>query len=397
MSNNNVKGILDGIYGFIPLSPQILSLIDLPVFQRLRHIKQLTSAQYVFMGSNHTRFEHSIGVSHLARRYGEHLFSNFPKEQKDKMTLILQISGLWHDICHCSYSHAWDSAIYSKIYGILDAGHDEHRLRLLHEVLKKPLEDLNLTCDDIENVWEEKNSLLSAVLHGPGGCDRADFIRRDTTYCNTSHFGIIDVDRIIYNSMIYEKEGKQVLSYNTKIVNDLTQGLRSRLDMYLRVYLHKKVVAAGVIIEAMINSACDILDLVGRTQDLDKFMYLTDDFVLHEILSSTDDRLAEARIYAKALYTRTLPKMISEKKIEVKNAKFLPTTNVEILTPAVNDIREFKCIWRSRILSNDFIKEFAKHDIHVYEGDKHIPFAEYYKPDFIVSDYYLERVYSYES
>ena len=391
----STKSILDSIHGMIPLNHKILSIIDLPIFQRLKYIKQLSSVYDVYISATHTRREHSIGVSHIAKKYGDHLFSNFPSEDKDKIVLILQISGLYHDVSHGPISHAWDSSVYSKIYGVLDKGHDFHRIEILNQILKKPFESIGITCEDIENVWTNKNKLLSAIIHGPVGSDRCDFIKRDAYNIGTNHFGIIDIDRVIYNSKIYEKDGNQLMSYNIKIVEDIIQGMHSRLSMYLRVYLHKKVVAAGVIIEAMIAAAADILKYVERTQDLEKFMYLTDDFVLYEILSSTDPGLKTARIYANALYSRVLPKMVSEKKIEVKNVKYLPETNVEIISPAINDIKEFKCIWRSRILSNDFCKEFAKFDIHVHENGNHMPFSEYWKPDFVVSEYYIERVYSY--
>ena len=44
---------------------------------------------------------------------------------------------------------------------------------------------------------------------------------------------------------------------------------------------------------------------------------------------------------------------------------------------------------------NSLIKFKSKFNIHIYENGTHIPFCEYYKPDFIVSDYYIERIYSY--
>jgi len=41
-------------------------VIDCPVFQRLRRIRQLAGAHLVYPGAQHSRFEHSLGTMHIA-------------------------------------------------------------------------------------------------------------------------------------------------------------------------------------------------------------------------------------------------------------------------------------------------------------------------------------------
>ena len=66
---NKKKIINDPVFGFINLqSDTIFDLLEHPVFQRLRHIKQLGLSYLVFPGANHTRFEHAIGTVHLMRQ-----------------------------------------------------------------------------------------------------------------------------------------------------------------------------------------------------------------------------------------------------------------------------------------------------------------------------------------
>ena len=64
------KQIYDPVHGFITITPLMQKIIDTPEFQRLRDLKQLGTVHYVYPSATHTRFEHSIGVSHLARKYG---------------------------------------------------------------------------------------------------------------------------------------------------------------------------------------------------------------------------------------------------------------------------------------------------------------------------------------
>ena len=63
MSN---KIIYDVIHGYIKISPLCLKIIDTPEFQRLRNLKQLGLTYLIFPSANHTRFEHSLGVSFLS-------------------------------------------------------------------------------------------------------------------------------------------------------------------------------------------------------------------------------------------------------------------------------------------------------------------------------------------
>lgn len=55
--------IRDVIHGDIVITdPLITRLIDTKEFQRLRNIKQLSTASITVPGAEHTRFSHSIGV-----------------------------------------------------------------------------------------------------------------------------------------------------------------------------------------------------------------------------------------------------------------------------------------------------------------------------------------------
>ena len=83
ITNNPIMAtqIHDPIHGTITITPLMKQIIDTPEFQRLRELKQLGATYFVFPSATHTRFEHSLGVSHLAGKLMETLQKNQPRLQ----------------------------------------------------------------------------------------------------------------------------------------------------------------------------------------------------------------------------------------------------------------------------------------------------------------------------
>jgi uncharacterized protein len=70
------RRIRENIHGTINVSHFEDLVIAHPYVQRLRRIKQLAFLQYVFPGASHSRFEHSLGVMHLAGVAWNKLYEN---------------------------------------------------------------------------------------------------------------------------------------------------------------------------------------------------------------------------------------------------------------------------------------------------------------------------------
>ena len=87
--------------------------IDTEEFQRLRNLKQLGNAYYVFPGASHTRFEHSIGTSYLSsmllKILDEKIIKEFKPTYLEKSSIAL--AGLLHDLGHGPYSHLFDRMV----------------------------------------------------------------------------------------------------------------------------------------------------------------------------------------------------------------------------------------------------------------------------------------------
>ena len=135
--------IYDIIHGNIVIEGIAKRIIDTEEFQRLRNIKQLGCCNFVFPGAVHTRFEHSIGVYHLAKKYID-IFNKDKEYFTEREKECISIAGLIHDIGHGPYSHLFDE-LFSK-----DKNH-EYRSGELFKIMNKKYK-LGFNEKEIENI-----------------------------------------------------------------------------------------------------------------------------------------------------------------------------------------------------------------------------------------------------
>ena len=185
------KIIFDPIHGIIDLDPICIKIIDTPEFQRLRFIKQLGPVFYVFPSANHTRFEHSIGVCHLAGEMIHSLKEKQPDLQiTDQDIQNIKIAGLCHDLGHGPFSHSFDNYILDKSNPYRN--HEYRSCTILQHIIKKYTLDL-----DSENLLKikdliypngsynlNKKFLYQIVANDKNGIDvdKFDYLKRDTYY-----------------------------------------------------------------------------------------------------------------------------------------------------------------------------------------------------------------------
>ncbi len=299
----------DPIHSEIFLYPLEIIVVDTLPVQRLRFLSQLAGATIVYPGATHTRFAHSLGTMHIAGMYAKNLFNDPGKER------IIRLAGLLHDVGHGPFSHQFDDVVYKRL-GIRE-GHDEYRKRILLEILPKEMmkvfermtrsdlkkaviEDLRVVLkEEIKNLeegfekvmrmvlkvfeGEESGSVEFNIVQGPLGADRLDFLLRDSYHSGTRHFGTGAMDRIIRNSMIKKVNGKDILCYHIKVMDDIYAMLFGRFMMYRNVYFHKTARAADLMIQEILRYAYKPLRLEERVKNLRDFMELTDETILVEV------------------------------------------------------------------------------------------------------------------
>src|SRR5581483_661567 len=91
-------------------------LLDSPLLQRLRRIRQLGVVHYVFPGATHTRFDHSIGVLHRTASLVSATKAALSQAGigisiSDETERALRLTGLCHDIGHGLMSHVSENAL----------------------------------------------------------------------------------------------------------------------------------------------------------------------------------------------------------------------------------------------------------------------------------------------
>jgi HD superfamily phosphohydrolase len=126
---------LESIYGTIQISdPLILDLLETSSMQRMVDIDQ--HGIYYFRKESPTfnRYQHSIGVYYLLKRY--------------KTSLIEQAAGLVHDISHTIFSHLSD-IIYNHDEKLISYQDSIHYWYLNKINLKKILDKYNYTVNDL--------------------------------------------------------------------------------------------------------------------------------------------------------------------------------------------------------------------------------------------------------
>src|SRR5438477_2980921 len=97
------KLIRDAVHGDIEMESLEVELMDTPEFQRLRGIKQLGTAYLVFPSAVHTRFEHSLGASWMARRMLDAVRRAADGSADDENRI--RVSALLHDLTHIPFGH----------------------------------------------------------------------------------------------------------------------------------------------------------------------------------------------------------------------------------------------------------------------------------------------------
>ena len=307
------KEFNDPVWGTVALQAQEVIVLDSPLLQRLRRVRQLGVAHLVYPGAVHTRLEHSIGVCHQVGRLAESinvhktdLDGTAPSALDDRVVRLLRLTGLCHDIGHGLMSHVVENSLknYSECQDLIRAfkrhlGSDSEpqlseiaaycmiRSDSFAELLRAAYLAAGLNFDP--NMPVEMAGLvvgmsatpgipqLHELISGPFDADKLDYMPRDARMCGVPV--VTDINRLIQKVRATQISEERLPEELGRIVEPgrplytvvgLAPSGASTLDevaigrslMFDKIYRHHKVRSA----EAMVAA---IIDQVGRLLSAD--------------------------------------------------------------------------------------------------------------------------------
>jgi HD superfamily phosphohydrolase len=239
------------VHGFIHYSDNERKIIDHPVFQRLRHIRQLAMTYLVYPGAMHLRFEHSLGVMELATqafdlltlRHEERLkeelvqIPELSEETMQKARQIIRLMGLLHDIGHPAFSHAAESTIPG-------GDHEKLSVHVIANVLGQEIdrtffEGAAALLLRLMNKSQEL-AFIREFVASQMDMDRTDYLRRDSFHCGVD-YGVFDSRRLIESITVIENpdSGQLQLAIHRGGEHTFEALILARYQMNTQVYLHR--------------------------------------------------------------------------------------------------------------------------------------------------------------
>jgi uncharacterized protein len=328
-----VGEITDPVHKCIQVTELERELIDAPVFQRLRRIKQLAGAHLVYPSAQHSRFEHSMGAMHVAGLAGDRLFSLNELADHD-LVQQLRVASLLHDIGHGPFSHLSEEVMMLRS----NKDHEQIGKEIIqrteisdilstHGFSPKQISDLS--------TGQSNSKFMNEIIAGSLSSDLMDYLPRDSLFTG-AEYGRIDYNRIINSFTI--TDGRSIALQRSSLYS-FESMLISRYEMFKAVYFHKTVRAAEVMLLHSILLAFDSIDFL--TRNVQTYLALTDDTIIAKLLSARQipvvrqlvrnylDRKLLKCVYEKFVYKRDKFKELDWKWVEDVRSRIAEIASVD--------------------------------------------------------------------
>jgi len=300
---NSPKEFNDPVWGTVRLAAFEVAVLDSPLVQRLRRIRQLGVAHLVYPAATHTRLEHSLGVVQQVSRLAEAV-NDSAREQPDGHDLLdeatvnsLRLTALVHDVGHGVMSHVSQNALdnvdscrellfdFGREHGLEDPKLSEVAAyflltspsfaalveKLQARFPKHQLRDnAGLFAARAVNGLSVDNRVpqLHELISGPYDADKLDYMTRDATMSGVPI--VTDITRLTRKVRAVNRPLDELPAQLQRAVQKgeshygvigiarsggrtLDELLIGRTLMFDKIYRHQKVRAAEVMVAAMLD------------------------------------------------------------------------------------------------------------------------------------------------
>jgi deoxynucleoside triphosphate triphosphohydrolase SAMHD1 len=361
------KVIKDGVWGMIEVDPSSLRLLDAPIMQRMRWIKQLGLTYLTYPSAEHTRFIHSLGMYCVVSRFMDVLSRNPPGSSSPLDPFVKWIptethkrlvshAAILHDIGHMPFSHVTESVMQSdgSLFRCGESTVEDFTLKA-EDLLERPLklaECMSLAIvlsprfDKFYRNWvcveageldavkiaaliagiepEAKLTGIANIISGASiDADKIDYINRDAEACGIP--AGVDLSRLFLRSSFLEvrpaelqrlrsmpippSDGEVVFVVNASGLDSIEEVGHARTTLYHRVYLHQTTRnAERLLAKAIFATATNASPKAALPELIDAFeVWGIDDIsLLNKLATSSDPKIAKlgARIKFRQLPKR---------------------------------------------------------------------------------------------
>lgn len=371
-----VGKILDNVHGFIYYTEAEEKIIGTSLFKRLQSIKQLSVADWVFPGSEHTRYIHSLGVMYIADKIAIQLKLSV-KDRK-----IIRLAGLLHDIGHYPLSHVCEFPYRKNLENFPDNSFCES----INNSVKERIESIdNEIADDymkkssgfhheqvganivlnnkeireiiIKECGEEApeiiadmiigntendgtNPLFVQILHSELDADGIDYLMRDAMFSGTS-FGNFELDQLIGCMTKHNYLGKDILCINPKGIAAADQYLINKFFSYSQVVYNKHISITEWMAEQIVNwmqknnayfpNSSDLKSWIEKEVTDNKYVDFTDTY----FWSSLQNLLNNPLVFTEPNFIR----LFCEKLLRHDELKYVEDSEVKFVLPDYKTIK----------------------------------------------------------
>jgi HD superfamily phosphohydrolase len=352
--------IRDPVHGSIHILTEEIPIIRDDFFQRLRNIKQLGFAEYVFPGATHSRFIHSIGVMNIASHAFDRLFKGRLEDKNiQRLKETFKLACLLHDVGHAPLSHSTETVMpqlsqlqipkdfLSKKDQLTDrqATHEDYTIKSIVDssfagsfslvekkfgLERKYIADLitGITTDPSYFTVEGINyfPMLHQLVSSELDCDRMDYLLRDSYFCGVS-YGSYDLDWLLDNLETCIENNTAYLGINERAVVTFDDFLLSRYHMFIQVYFHYRAVCLEQLLYKYFKTSPTEYIIPASIEEYIEH----DDQFLMKVLRKSKNK------YAEAVVRNQVPQKIFESFNEKQELKlsvvqdFLAKENIEFI------------------------------------------------------------------